>query len=54
MAIMSIANMFFKGPLLSINHNFIDIIYQTTSVDVKVIKRKLKCAMFDIQSLGEK
>ena len=43
----------FKGPLLSINPNFIDTIYPETTVDVKVIKRKLKCAMFDIQSMGE-
>ena len=33
--------------------NFIDTIYPETTVDVKVIKRKLKCAMFDIQSMGE-
>ena len=43
----------FKGPLLSINPNFIDTIYPETTVEVKVIKRKLKCAMFDIQSMGE-
>ena len=42
----------FQGLL--INLNFIDNIYPETTVDVKVIKRKLKCAMFDIQSLGEK
>ena len=46
-------SVFFKGPLLSINPNFIDTIFPETTVDVKVIKRKLKCAMFDIQSMGE-
>ena len=46
-------SVFFKGPLLSINPNFIDTIYPETTVDVKVIKRKLKCVMFDIQSMGE-
>ena len=46
-------SVFFKGPLLSINPNFKDTIYPETTVDVKVIKRKLKCAMFDIQSMGE-
>ena len=46
-------SVFFKGPLLSINPHFIVTIYPETTVDVKVIKRKLKCAMFDIQSLGE-
>ena len=47
-------SVFFKGPaLLFINPNFIDTIYPETIVDVKVIKRKLKCAMFDIQSMGE-
>ena len=42
-----------QGTLLSINPNFIDTIYPETTVDVKVIKRELKCAMFDIQSMGE-
>ena len=46
-------SVFFKGPLLSINPNFIDTICTETTVDVKVIKRKLKCAMLDIQSMGE-
>ena len=46
-------SVFFKGPLLSINPNFIDTIYPETTVDVNVIKRKLKCVMFDIQSMGE-
>ena len=46
-------SVFFKGPMLSINPNFIDTIYPESTVDVKVIKRKLKCAMFDIQSMGE-
>ena len=46
-------SVFFKGPLLSTNPNFIDTIYPETTVDVKVIKRKLKCVMFDIQSMGE-
>ena len=31
----------------------LDTIYPETTVDVKVIKRKLKCVMFDIQSMGE-
>ena len=46
-------SVFFKGPLLSINTNFIDAIDPETTVDVKIIKRKLKFAMFDIQSMGE-
>ena len=55
MGILSIEkSVFFKGPLLSINPNFIDTSYPETTVDVKVIKRKLKCAMFDIQSMGGK
>ena len=43
----------YRKSVLSINPNFIEIIYPETTVDVKVIKRKLKCAMFDIQSMGE-
>ena len=46
-------SVFFKGPLLSINPNFIDTIHPETTVDVKVIKRTLKCVMFDNQSMGE-
>ena len=43
----------FQGTPVILNPNFIDTMYPETTVDVKVIKRKLKCAIFDIQSMGE-
>ena len=55
MGILSIENLYFsRGPLLSINPNFVDTVYPETTVDVKVIKRKLKCAMFEHSVHGEK
>ena len=47
-------SVFFKGPLLTINPDFIDIIYPKILVDIKITKRKLKSAMFKIQSWGER